>query len=148
MIQALALAKRAKCNMAVCFLDIDGFKNINDTYGHHVGDLSLCAAAKCIQKCLRDVDTVARLGGDEFALILSYVNEKNDVIKVVKKLIRLLSKGFFIENHNVKVTLSIGISMYPKDGVHNLLKKADAAMYYAKKHGKNNFTFFNEIDKQ
>ncbi len=131
--------------MAVCFLDIDGFKNINDTYGHHIGDLVLCTAAKCMQKCIRDVDTLARFGGDEFALILSYLNEEKDVIKIVKKLIRLFSKGFFIENYNLRVTLSIGISIYPKDGMHDLLKKADAAMYYVKKHGKNNFIFFNEI---
>jgi diguanylate cyclase (GGDEF)-like protein/PAS domain S-box-containing protein len=147
MTQALAIAKRTNCNMAVCFLDIDDFKNINDTYGHHIGDLLLCAAAKCMQQCIRDVDTIARLGGDEFALILSYLNEENDVIKIVKKLIRLFSKGFLIENYNLRVTLSIGISLYPKDGMHDLLKKADAAMYYVKKHGKNNFIFFNAIYK-
>jgi diguanylate cyclase (GGDEF)-like protein/PAS domain S-box-containing protein len=146
-IQAIALAKRAKCKMAVCFLDLDEFKNINDTYGHHVGDLLLCAAAKCMQKCIREVDTLARFGGDEFALILSDLSEENDVIKIMKKIIRLFSKGFMIENYHLKVTLSIGISMYPGDGVHDLLKKADAAMYYVKKQGKNNFIFFSEIYK-
>lgn len=148
MTQALALAKREKRNIAVCFLDIDGFKNINDTYGHHIGDLLLSAAAKRMQKGLRDTDTVARFGGDEFALILSSLNEENDVIKIVTKLIRLFSKGFLIENHNFKVTLSVGISLYPKDGAHDLLKKADLAMYYVKKHGKNNFIFFHEIQNK
>ncbi|MFW2569672.1 diguanylate cyclase domain-containing protein [Legionella sp. 29fVS95] len=147
LVQALAIAKRTNCNMAVCFLDIDGFKNINDTYGHNIGDLVLCTAAQCMQKCIRDIDTLARFGGDEFALILSYLNEEKDVIKIVKKLIRLFSKGFLIENYNLKVTLSIGISLYPRDGMNDLLKKADAAMYYVKKHGKNNFIFFNAIDK-
>lgn len=144
-VQALALAKRIQCNMAVCFLDIDGFKNINDTYGHHIGDLLLCTVAHGMEKCVRDVDTVARFGGDEFALILSYLNEKKDVIKIVKKLFRLFSKGFLIENYKLKVTLSIGISLYPKDGTHDLIKKADAAMYHVKKHGKNNFVFYNAI---
>ncbi|KTC93157.1 MULTISPECIES: sensor domain-containing protein [Legionella] len=145
LVQALAVAKRMKCYMAVCFLDIDGFKNINDSYGHHIGDLLLCAAAKCMQKCIREVDTLARFGGDEFALILSYLKEENEVIKIMKELIRLFSKGFLIENHNLRVTLSIGISLYPKDGMHDLLKKADAAMYYVKKHGKNSYNFWSPI---
>lgn len=145
MVQALALAKRVNCKMAVCFLDIDGFKNINDTYGHYVGDLLLCAAARCIQKCLREGDSVARFGGDEFALILSYLNEKDDVIKIIKRLMHMFTKGFMIENYNLTVTLSIGISVYPMDGIHDLLRKADSAMYYVKKHGKNNFVFFNAI---
>lgn len=145
LIQALAIAKRAKCIMAVCFLDLDGFKSINDTYGHHIGDLLLCAAAKSMKKCIREVDSLARLGGDEFALILSYLHQEKDVIKILKKIIRLFSKGFLIENRNFKITLSIGISLYPKDGTHDLVKKADAAMYYVKKNGKNNFIFFNDI---
>lgn len=143
--QALAIAKRTNSSMALCFLDIDDFKNINDNYGHHIGDLLLCAAANCMEKCTRDVDTIARFGGDEFALILSHLTEEQDVIKIVKKLMRLIAKGFLIENYTIKVTLSIGISLYPKDGMQNLLKKADAAMYYVKKQGKNNFIFFHAI---
>lgn len=143
-LQALAVAKRIKCNMAVCFLDIDGFKHVNDTYGHHVGDLLLRAAAQRIQQCIREVDTLARLGGDEFALILSYLKEKNDAVKIIKKIIRMFRKNFLIEDLNLNLTLSIGVSLYPKDGTHALLKKADEAMYYIKKHGKNNFYFFNE----
>lgn len=142
--QALAIAKRENCHMAVCFLDIDNFKNVNDTYGHQMGDLLLCAAAQRIQQCIREVDTLARLGGDEFALILSYLKEENDAIKIVKKLIRMFKETFLIEGINLTVTLSIGVSLYPKDGVNDLLKKADEAMYYVKKHGKNNFHFFIE----
>ncbi len=100
-----------------------------------------------MQKCIRDVDALARFGGDEFALILSYLNKESDIIKIVKKLIHLFSKGFVIENYSLNVTLSIGISLYPKDGINDLLKKADAAMYYVKRHGKNNFIFFNAIYK-
>lgn len=145
MVQALAVAKRSSCILAVCFLDLDGFKNINDTYGHQIGDLLLCTAAKSMQSCIRDIDTLARFGGDEFALILSYLNDENDVIKIVRKLIHRFSKGFVIENYNLRVTVSVGISLYPRDGIHDLLKKADTAMYYVKKHGKNNFIFFHDI---
>ncbi len=146
LIQAIALAKREQFHIAVCFIDLDGFKIINDTYGHPTGDLLLCAAAKCMQDHLREMDTVARFGGDEFALILTHLNEKNDVINIMRKLIQQFSKGFLIENHTLKVSLSIGISLYPADGAHDLLKKADSAMYHAKKHGKNNFIFFHDID--
>ncbi|PJD96843.1 MAG: hypothetical protein CK426_01850 [Legionella sp.] len=142
LIQAIAVAKRTKCNMAVCFLDIDGFKNVNDTYGHHVGDLLLCAAVQRIQKCIREVDTLARVGGDEFALILSYLKKENDAVKIIKNLIRMFKKRFLIKDINLKITLSIGVSLYPKDGTHELLNKADEAMYYVKKHGKNNLYFF------
>ncbi|MDI1352560.1 MAG: diguanylate cyclase [bacterium] len=141
MVQAIALAKREDYKIAVCFIDIDSFKTINDTYGHHLGDLLLCNVAQCIKNCIREVDTVARLGGDEFALILSYLRSYNDVIKIVNKLMHILSDGFLIENHHIKVTLSIGISLFPKDGTDELLKKADAAMYYVKKNGKNDFMF-------
>ncbi|MFA5959468.1 MAG: diguanylate cyclase [Tatlockia sp.] len=148
MSQALSLAKREKCNMAVCFLDIDNFKLINDNYGHVVGDLLLREAAKRMQSCIRDIDTVGRFGGDEFALILSYIKEEKDVIKVAKKLIDRFSKSFVIEEHHVTVSLSIGLSLYPRDGSTELLEKADAAMYYVKRRGKNNFIFYNEMEEQ
>lgn len=144
-IQAIALAKRVEGIMAVCFLDIDDFKTINDTYGHHIGDLLLCVVAKRMKECVRDIDTVARFGGDEFALILSYLDEEKDVINIVNKLIGLFSKEIIIENYSFRITLSIGISLYPKDGAQELLKKADAAMYYVKKNGKNNFIFFHAL---
>ena len=129
--------------MAVCFLDIDNFKLINDQYGHAVGDLLLCAATERIQTCIRDSDTFARLGGDEFALILLGLNKEEDAVKVATKMIQHFSEEFLIENKPLKVTLSIGISLYPKDGPQSLIEKADAAMYYVKKHGKNNFKFFD-----
>lgn len=143
--QAISLTKRQKSNIAVCFLDLDGFKDINDVYGHAVGDLLLCAATARMQKYLRNVDTLARLGGDEFGLILMEVRKEQDVITVVKKLIDGFSRGFPIENKKLIVTASIGIALYPKDGDQSLIEKADAAMYYVKKHGKNNFKFYDEI---
>ncbi len=100
-----------------------------------------------MQKNIREVDSLARLGGDEFALILPYLHQEKDVIKIIKKITRQFSKGFWVEHYHFTVTLSIGISLYPKDGTHDLLKKADYAMYYVKKHGKNNFSFFHLLGK-
>ncbi|MCX7114534.1 MAG: PAS domain S-box protein [Gammaproteobacteria bacterium] len=141
--QAIALSKRQRSMMAVCFIDIDDFKLINDQYGHATGDLLLCAATKRIQTCVRASDTLARLGGDEFALILFGIKNEHDVIKTVKKMIQCLSKGFLIETKALNVTLSVGASFYPKDGHQSLIEKADAAMYDVKKHGKNNFKLFD-----
>lgn len=141
--QALLLSKRQKNTMAVCFLDIDDFKHINDQYGHATGDLLLCAATERLQTCIRDSDTLARLGGDEFALILLNLKKEEDVVKIAKKMIKRFSAAFLIENITLKVTLSIGISLYPRDGHQSLIQKADSAMYYVKNHGKNNFKLFD-----
>lgn len=143
--QAINLAKRIKCKMAICFIDIDDFKTINDTYGHVIGDLLLCKVATTITKTIRQVDTLARFGGDELALILSYLRKETDVIKIIEKIRSKFIKGFLIENHKIKVTLSIGIALYPKDGAHDLVNKADAAMYHVKKNGKNDFIFYRAI---
>ena len=143
--QAILLSKRQKDTMAVCFLDIDNFKHINDQYGHATGDLLLCAATKRLQTCIRDSDTLARLGGDEFALILLNLKKEQDVVKVAKEMIQRFSEEFLIENKTLKVTLSIGISLYPRDGHQSLIEKADSAMYYVKNHGKNNFKLFDDV---
>ena len=142
--QAVAITKRLKSLMAVCYIDLDGFKEINDLYGHVVGDQVLCAATKSMQEAIRDMDSLARLGGDEFALILVGIKNERDVIRVVKKMLRNFSKGFFIENKNLVVTACIGISLYPKESELSLVEKADAAMYYVKKHGKNNYKFYDD----
>lgn len=141
--QAILLAKREKQNLAVCFLDIDNFKQINDFYSHAMGDLLLCAAVKRLQTCIRDSDTFARFGGDEFGLILLGINEEK-VVKIARKILRCFSKEFLIENKTLHVSLSIGISVYPKDGSKLLIEKADAAMYHVKKREKNNFKLFDE----
>jgi diguanylate cyclase (GGDEF)-like protein/PAS domain S-box-containing protein len=142
--QAMSLSKRQKNSIAVCFLDIDDFKHINDQYGHTTGDSLLCAATECLQSCLRDSDTLARLGGDEFALILLNVKQERDVVNIVKEMIQRFSEGFVIGEYTLRVTLSIGISLYPNDGPQLLIEKADAAMYYVKKNGKNNFKWFDD----
>jgi diguanylate cyclase (GGDEF)-like protein/PAS domain S-box-containing protein len=141
--QAMSLAKREKYNVAICFVDIDNFKQINDFYGHATGDLFLRAVVKRIQTCLRAPDTFARFGGDEFGLILPSVS-KDSATKLIKKILEHFSTKFLIENKTIHAALSIGISLYPKDGSKLLLEKADAAMYFVKKQGKNNFKFFDE----
>jgi diguanylate cyclase (GGDEF)-like protein/PAS domain S-box-containing protein len=141
--QAILLSKRQKNIVAVCFLDLDDFKNINDQHGHKMGDLLLCAATKRLRGCIRDSDTLARLGGDELALILPGIKKEQDVIKIARKLVQRFSEAFLIENKTLKVTLSIGISLYPKHDHLSLVEKADAAMYYVKNHGKNNFKLFD-----
>ena len=141
--QAILLATRENYSIAVFFVDIDDFKGINDLYGHATGDLLLCAATKRIQTCIRDVDAFARLGGDEFALILLDIKTEENVINIAKEVIQRFSEEFLIENKTIKVTLSIGISLYPRDGHQSLIEKADSAMYYVKNHGKNNFKLFD-----
>ncbi len=142
--QAVALTKRQKGLMAVCFIDLDDFKEVNDQYGHIIGDQLLCAVAKRIQKSLRALDSLARLGGDEFALLLTEIRKKQDVISIVKKLLSEIAKGFLINNINLMVTLSIGISLFPKYSASSLIDHADVAMYYVKKHGKNNYKFYDD----
>ena len=107
------------------------------------GDLLLCAATERLQTCIRDSDTLARLGGDEFALILLDLKKEQDVVKISNKMVQRFSEEFLIENKTLKVTLSIGISLYPRDGHQSLIEKADSAMYYVKNQGKNNFKLFN-----
>ena len=141
--QAMILTKRHNSNMAVCFIDVDDFKKINDGLGHAMGDSVLCTFAYHLKKNIRDEDTLARFGGDEFALLLMDINNKEDVVRLIKKLMVSFSNDFLIKNVNIKISVSIGIAMYPKDGESALIEKADAAMYYVKKHGKNNFGFYD-----
>lgn len=141
--QAILRANRQGQSVAVCFLDLDNFKQVNDIYGHTVGDLLLCATVKRLQTCIREIDTLARLGGDEFGLVLSNTTEQ-EAIKVVKKIVHSFAKEFLIENNVFHITLSIGVSLYPKDGNTSLIEKADMAMYYVKKQGKNNFKLFDD----
>ncbi|MDP3558765.1 MAG: diguanylate cyclase [Legionellaceae bacterium] len=139
---AMLLSKRQKHSLAVCFVDIDDFKQINDIYGHAMGDLLLCATTKRLQTCIRDSDTLARFGGDEFGLILLNVSEEK-VVTIARKILRCFSKKFLIKDEAFQVSLSIGISLYPRDGNTLLVEKADAAMYHIKKRGKNNFKLFD-----
>ena len=143
--QAIPRMNWHKRKIAVMFLDLDRFKIINDTLGHNIGDLLLKEAAERFEECIRQGDTVARLGGDEFAIILNDIASKDDVPPVAEKLTQSLANPFIIDNQELFVSTSIGISLFPQDGndTQTLLKKADIAMYQAKAQGGNNFCFYS-----
>ncbi|MBW3566757.1 MAG: EAL domain-containing protein [Proteobacteria bacterium] len=146
--QALARAQRENRVVAVLFIDLDGFKAINDTVGHHFGDRFLGEVAARLQTTVRDEDTVARLGGDEFAIVLEGMNSMSDIGKVARKLTRDLALPFLVDGREMYVTGSIGVARHPVDGsdVHTLLRKADSAMYRAKQLGKNTYRFYSEVE--
>ena len=141
---ALAQAKRSGWRLALMFLDLDRFKDINDTLGHHVGDLLLKAVAKRLKRCLRETDTVARLGGDEFAVILTNLDDAEGAGRVADTIIASISDPFGLEDHEVTTSTSIGITMYPGDAddADQLLKNADLAMFRSKAEGRNNYHFY------
>ena len=143
--QALALARRTRNRLAVMFLDLDGFKAINDSYGHAAGDELLQQVAKRLAECLRVSDTVARFGGDEFTIVLSEIDSKESAAMIANKVIDAIASPYNINGEDAHVTASLGISLYPVDGqqAHILLKKADNAMYHAKRHGKNHYEFYS-----
>jgi diguanylate cyclase (GGDEF)-like protein/PAS domain S-box-containing protein len=140
---ALAIADRSKEICAVMFLDVDGFKPINDRHGHQYGDEVLKTIAGRLQAAVREVDTVARIGGDEFLVVLSGILDTNVVEQIAKKLIEECSRTIRIGHRQSQVGLSIGIALYPRDGsdAEELIRAADKAMYQIKKSCRNNFTF-------
>lgn len=142
--QALALARRARSQVAVMFLDLDGFKAINDSLGHAAGDELLRQVAQRLVDCLRESDTVARFGGDEFTIVLPEIDSQESVSKIARKITEEIAMPYDIEGNAASVTTSIGISLYPADGQqgHTLIQKADNAMYHAKRHGKNHHEFY------
>ncbi len=144
--RAIKRAERSKGSIAVFFMDLDRFKNINDTFGHDTGDKLLRLIADCLLKEIRGSDTIARLGGDEFAVIMEDINSDEDVIHAAEKIIDLLSRPFTIDNNEFYGTTSIGISLYPGDATspQALLKNADTAMYQAKALGRNTYRFYSK----
>ena len=126
------------------FIDLDHFKTINDSLGHHVGDRLLQTVAQRVRSCLRDEDTVARQGGDEFIVVLPNIKRFEDIGIVAQKLIVALSAPYSIDGAELHTSASIGVAVYPDDGpdVETLMRNADIAMYYAKATGRNNFQFF------
>jgi len=144
--QAISQAHRHGRSLAVAFIDLDRFKQINDTLGHEAGDELLKEVASRLKTCLRDSDTVARLGGDEFVVLLTELEDEKDAATVAQKIIVTIAKPFVLLGQEFRVTASIGISTYPKDGrdEQTLTKNADIAMYQAKDDGKNNFQFYSE----
>jgi|GEM_PF-5565241 len=137
-------ANRDRGQIWILFMDLDGFKEINDTFGHRQGDKLLVMVAKRIQSMIRQSDVVARLGGDEFVIILHTINEPSDIDRIATNLIEKISEKYILENNELYVTTSIGIANYPNDAenVDDLLKFADQSMYAAKKEGKNQYTYF------
>lgn len=141
--QAMRVAHRNRGQLALLYLDLDRFKIVNDTLGHHVGDLLLQAAGLRLKECVRESDTVARLGGDEFAVILPEIDRAGDAVTVAEKIIEALSHEFHLDEHVVSIGTSIGIAVYGEVELETdtLVKQADAAMYVAKKEGGNAFRF-------
>ena len=142
--QALTAAKRDKTNLALMFLDLDRFKPVNDTLGHHVGDLLLIEAAKRMQDCVRESDTVGRIGGDEFVVLLPTVDSGQDAMLVAEKIRYALNQPFVLAGNDLHISSSIGLALYPEHGddAETLVKYADTAMYYAKEGGRNNVQLF------
>ncbi|HEY9198420.1 MAG TPA: diguanylate cyclase, partial [Gammaproteobacteria bacterium] len=143
--QALARAARHERLVGILFLDLDRFKNINDTLGHLYGDLLIQATAKRLLEVVRKDDTVARLGGDEFTIVLTDISNAEDAAQVALKIVDLFGQPFHLGEHEVFISTSIGITIYPFDDsdIENLIKNADTAMYQAKKNGRNTYEFFS-----
>lgn len=141
--QSIITAKRNQHSIALLFLDLDGFKGINDALGHHYGDLLLVKVAERLNLSVRESDTLARLGGDEFTLILTDADECEDVAVVAEKIIESINAPFDLQGHTVNIGVSIGIARYPKDAItkETLIIVADRAMYAAKSAGKNTYKF-------
>ncbi len=142
--QMLAQAKRSQHPAALMYLDLDRFKQVNDTLGHHVGDLLLQEVARRIRACVRESDTVARLGGDEFSILLPKVADRENAAKVAHKILSVFSEAFVLGEHELHISTSIGIALYPldTDDCDKLVKLADSAMYEAKEQGRNSYRFF------
>ena len=142
--QALAQAERKQQQVAVLYMDLDRFKHVNDTLGHSSGDALLRQAAGRLEACVRKSDTLARLGGDEFVVVVTELNDAQDAMRVATKLIEALRVPFQVDGHELFVSVSLGISIYPDDGLTGeiLMANADAAMYRAKEKGRDNFQWF------
>lgn len=142
---AIAQANRDRHMLGVLFLDLDRFKGINDTLGHRSGDKLLKTLAKRLEACISKTDTLARIGGDEFVIILVGASHEEAITSVTKRILTLISEPLTIDGHEIYITGSIGIALYPMDGEdgHTLLKHADLAMYQAKERDGNNFQFFS-----
>jgi diguanylate cyclase (GGDEF)-like protein/PAS domain S-box-containing protein len=142
--QAILLALRHRRRVAVLFLDLDGFKHINDSLGHPTGDKLLQSVGKRLVDCVRGSDTVSRQGGDEFVVLLSEEEDSEDASIAARRMLRVVAEAHFIDQHDLHVTCSVGISLYPDDGLNaeTLIKNADTAMYQAKENGRQTYQYF------
>ena len=144
--QEIRKCKRENLKFALLFIDLDHFKEVNDTLGHDHGDLLLIEAARRLRACVREFDTVARMGGDEFTVILTQLTEERHLDRILAKLLRSMEDVFHLKDEKIFVSASIGITMYPLDGtdVEGLFKNADQALYAAKGGGRNRFSYFTQ----
>ncbi len=142
--QAITMAHRNAATLAVLFLDLDGFKHINDSLGHSTGDKLLQSVAKRLLLCVRGPDTISRQGGDEFLVVLQDIEHAEDAAIAAKRILKALAETHSIDGHDLQITASIGASIYPDDGMDSetLIKNADAAMYQAKAQGRHTYKFF------
>lgn len=140
----IAMVHRRKEMMAVMFLDLDSFKEVNDTLGHTMGDKLLKVMTERLKGALRGEDTVARVGGDEFVILLPQIASGEGAIVLAQKILEVIRKPLMLDGHELLTTTSIGIALYPDDGedAETLMKKADVAMYRAKEEGRNNYQFY------
>jgi len=145
MAQTIISAKRNSSNFALLFIDLDQFKKINDSLGHHIGDEVLIEVSHRLKESIREEDTLSRLGGDEFTIIIKNVKSPQDVAHIAEKIINSMKLPLKIKSHTLFISSSIGISLYPQDAKaqHDLLKFADTAMYKAKDEGRDNFQFYS-----
>lgn len=143
--RALSKAENNHKMLAVMFLDLDRFKIINDTLGHAVGDLLLKSVVKRLEKCVREQDIVSRWGGDEFTLLLPEINSREDTTAIANRILEILKPSFDLEGHHLHISSSIGIAVFPDDGLDadSLLKNADAALYWVKEKGRNSYQHYN-----
>ncbi len=143
---SIAALKRSKKKMAILFMDMDNFKEVNDNYGHLVGDKFLIKVSKNIKKFLRENDTLARLGGDEFIILLDNIDNISDIVPIANRIVNRFNKAVTIEGNKLYTGVSIGVSIYPDDATtyEGLLKASDTAMYQVKHSGKNGFQFYKK----
>jgi diguanylate cyclase (GGDEF)-like protein/PAS domain S-box-containing protein len=143
--QEIKKSHRVGLPIALMFIDLDHFKEVNDTYGHDHGDILLAECAQRIVDCVREADTVARMGGDEFTVILTEIGEKDSIKRIAQDIIDKLAAPFHLPGGKANISASIGITLYPQDAtdINELLKKADHAMYAAKRLGRNQFACFH-----
>ena len=143
--RAIGLAKRHQHQAALLFMDLDAFKAINDSLGHAIGDCLLQSVAGRLTHCVRSTDTICRQGGDEFVVLLSEIDKPQDAVRIAEKILATLAEAHAINQHELHVTASIGVSIYPDHGSDEftLLNNADTAMYHAKKSGRNKYQLFN-----